>query len=164
MAYGEGDRGVGGWLAFFLVTLGIIGPIFFIVTGYIALSDPSMPLAYGDVWPSLLTAEIILMMTVVAISWFAAWRLLKVFNWTSVRIAIASLWALAFLTVFGEALIVSTISGLELGMLLDVSAGPELVRPFIYATVWTLYLLLSKRVRNTYSGLADEKGVTEVFQ
>jgi hypothetical protein len=164
MAYADGDRGVGGWLAFFLVTLGIIGPLVFLATGYAALSDPAMPIAYGSVWPTLLTAEIILIAVILALNWFVVWRFLRVFNWTSVRIGIAALWILAPLSVFGEALLVSWIARIDFALLLEMSSSAEQFRPFVYATVWTLYLLLSKRVRNTYSGTADEEVMTEVFQ
>ena len=163
MAYGDGDRGVGGWLAFFLVTLGIFGPLALAVSGYLTLSDPTLPLAYGDAWPTLLSAEIGLILTLLAISWFAVWRFLKKFNWTTVRIGIASLWTLSILSVFGEAALVSVIAGLDLGTLMPASAIPEMVRPFGYSTIWTLYLLLSKRVRATYGDVPVGE-VEEVFQ
>lgn len=155
-------KGVGGWLAFFLVTLGVINPLVFTVTGYQALSDPQLPAAYGDAWPALRNAEIALSAFIIAICWFASWRFLKVFNWTTVWIGVATLWTLAPVTVFGEILLVSRIAGIEYGELLAASTGPEMVRPFGYATVWTLYLLLSKRVRNTY-GAGQGETVDEVF-
>ena len=155
-------RGVGGWLAFFLVTLGIFTPLAFIVTGYQVLADPQVAVAYGDVWPTLRNAEIAFIAFVLAILWFACWRFLNVFNWTTVRIGIATLWVLAPLNVFGETFLVSRIAGLDFNELLAETPGPDMVRPFIYATIWTAYLLHSQRVRNTYGGGADES-VGEVF-
>jgi predicted membrane protein len=149
----NGDvRGVGGWLAFFLVTLGIINPLIIAVTGYQTLSDPQVAAAYGDSWPTLFNAELALIGVIVAMCWFACWRFLNRFNGTTVTIGLVTLWALAILTVFGEAFMVSQIAGIDFGELMGALAGPELIRPFIYATIWSLYLLISKRVKNTYRG------------
>jgi hypothetical protein len=70
---------------------------------------------------------------------------------------------IAPLAVFGEVFMVSRIVGLEFGALVAQSSGPELVRPFGYATVWTIYLLRSKRVRNTY-GEGQGEAVGQVFE
>lgn len=160
-------RGVGGWLAFFLVTLGVFSPLFLAVTGYQALSDPQLSTAYGDAWPTLRNAEIALMGVIVAISWFACWRFLNVFNWTTVWIGVATIWTALLLNSLGEALIVSMITGIEFGTVLTAAMGEsnagEEIRPFVYATVWTLYLLRSQRVRNTY-GPGQGEAVGEVFQ
>ena len=159
-------RGDGGWLAFFLLTLGVFSPLFLAVTGYQTLADPALPAAYGDVWPTLRNAEIALIAVMLLISWFACWRFLQVFNWMTVRIGIAALWAVLLLNTFGEPLMVSMITGLDLGIVVDAVLGEsalvEEIRPFFYSAIWTAYLLRSQRVRNTYGANADES-VGEVF-
>lgn len=156
-------RGVGGWLAFFLVTLGIVNPLTLAVTGYQTLGNPEIAAAYGDIWPTLRNAELGIMVLLVGVCWYSCWRFLNLFNRTTVWIGIAALWTLALVTVFGEPYAVSVIAGLDFGELLTSATGAENVRPFGYATIWTLYLLRSKRVRSTY-GPEQGEAVGEVFE
>lgn len=162
MAYGDGDRGVGGWLAFFLVTLGIFTPLATIIGVAVALNDPAAAAVLGPAWTSLRNGEIVLTVLTVGLCWFACWRFLSVFNWTTVKIGIATLWSLVALSVIGEPLVVSMVTGIDLGLLMR-EMGFDLIRPFFYGTIWTLYLLKSMRVRNTYSGEAVREEMAEVF-
>lgn len=162
MAYGDGDRGVGGWLAFFLVTLGIITPGFGIITTLLSFSDADAALAYR-MFPGLASAAIGIMVLAAAVCWFACWRFLTVFKPSTVRIGIATLVFLALVSIVIEPMALSVISGLGYGEIMS-AAGPAVFRPIVYSTVWTLYLLNSKRVRNTYSGLGDQDELGEVFQ
>lgn len=163
MATDPNLRGVGGWLAFFLVTLGVINPLVLGYSAYQLVGDPDIAATFGDLWPTLRNAELGLTAVIIAICWFACWRFLKVFNWTTVRIGIASLWAIAPLAVFAEAFLVSRITGLDYGTVMAEAGGPEMIRPFVYATVWTIYLLRSQRVRNTY-GEGQSAAASDVFQ
>jgi hypothetical protein len=162
MAYADGDRGVGGWLAFFLVTLGIFTPGATILMTLLSFRDPDAALAY-QMYPGLTSVSVGMTLAIAAICWFACWRFLKVFNWQTVRIGIGTLVLLAATSILVEPMVVSAVTGIEFGTLFGL-LGPEQFRPIVYSTIWTLYLLLSKRVRNTYSGTADEEVMTEVFQ
>jgi hypothetical protein len=162
MAYGDGDRGVGGWLTFFLVTLGIFTPGASIILTWLSFQDPDAAAAYR-MYPGLASASLALTAALIAACWFACWRFLRVFNWQTVRIGIFTLVGIATLAIVGEPIIVSAVTGMPFGELLTL-LGPEQFRPVVYATIWSLYLLLSKRVRNTYSGTADEEVMTGVFQ
>jgi hypothetical protein len=82
------------------------------------------------------------------ISVFAGWRLLKDHRLVSVIIAIGSLW------VAGPGLGLISLASLEhAGARISASdVGVVVGRPLVWAAIWTLYLLFSKRVRNTYLG------------
>jgi hypothetical protein len=161
MAYGDGDRGVGGWLAFFLVTLGIFTPGATIILTLLSFGDPDAAFAYR-MYPGLGAAVIAIAGVLVAACWFACWRFLTVFNPQTVRIGIATLIFTTLMSIVVEPMVVSAFTGIDFGTLLGV-LGPEQFRPIGYATIWTLYLLLSKRVKNTYGGATEEE-MTQVFQ
>jgi hypothetical protein len=162
MAYGDGDRGVGGWLAFFLVTLGIFTPGASIILTLISLRDPEVASA-SAIYPSLVPASIAMTVALTAACWFACWRFLKVFNRQTVRIGIATLVFVGAMAVVIEPLVISAVMGLDFGTVVALN-GAEGFRPVVYCTVWTLYLLLSKRVQNTYSGTGSEEEMSEVFR
>ncbi len=162
MAYGDGDRGVGGWLAFFLVTLGVITPGFIIVTTLQPYSDSSLSVVLGSTYSTLMTTDLVMSGLMVALCWFAVWRFLKVFNWTTVKIGIGTLWTLVVLNLIVTPLVVSSVTGLSFGLILQ-AGGATMIRPIIYATIWTRYLLMSKRVRATYGGGPNEE-VSQVFE
>lgn len=162
MAYGDGDRGVGGWLAFFLITLGVITPGASIIVTLLSFNDPDTLLAY-EMYPSLVWTQIAMTTVLMAACWFACWRFLKVFNRATVRIGIGTVLFLTLLSILVEPMVVSAITGIRFGEIAG-AMGPELFRPIVYAAIWTTYLLVSKRVQNTYSGLRSEEELSEVFQ
>lgn len=149
MAYEDGPVGVGGWLTFFLVTLGIFSPLGTIISIAVIANNASLHAAFGDVARTLVRAEWALAAVICILCWFACYRFLKIFNPLTVWIGIVILWTLAILNGIGEPLIVSMISGVDLGLIWREGAA-DFIRPIGYATIWTLYLLLSKRVKNTY--------------
>jgi hypothetical protein len=143
-------RGVEGWLMFFLVTLAVLTPVFLIIGAFIQWEDAST--AYR-IYPGLGAVDIGSAALIVILAWFAAYRLTAVFNRTSVHITISILWIIALIYVLVQPILVGAVTGLSVGDVLS-AAGPEQFRPLGYATIWTAYLLTSKRVRNTY-GAAD---------
>lgn len=152
MADGYGEyEGVGGWLVFFLVTLGVFTPGFLIFTTVREFSDPLLTLAYGETLGTLQLAVWAIVIVTCALAWFSVYRLLRVFNWRSVVITIASLWLIALANTLFASWLIATIAGIPLGELMK-EVNIELVRPFIYAGIWTTYLLVSRRVANTYRG------------
>lgn len=160
--YGE-LRGVGGWLAFFLVAFGILSPLtalFSIVTMLYGAQGGAA--VFGDAWMPLQIFE----WAVIAVSfggiWFAVWRMLQVHNWQSVRITIATIWLVGPAMVLVEAAGVAWLFGLSFGETF-AGAGPDVVRPFIFATIWTIYLLKSERVANTYPQAPEVEEMAETF-
>ncbi len=155
--YGEYE-GVGGWLAFFLVTLGVFTPGFMIFTMVRDLSDPLLTLAYGETLGTIQIAVWGIVIFTCALAWFSVYRLLRVFNWRSVVITIASLWLIALANTFFGTWLLATIAGIPVGEFLK-EMGAELIRPFVYAGVWTAYLLISRRVANTYHRDGEEAAI-----
>ena len=97
MADGYGEyEGVGGWLAFFLVTLGLFTPAFLIFTTVRDFSDPLLELAYGETLGTLRLAIWGLVLGTCLLAWFAVYRMLRVFTWKSVVITIVALWPVSY--------------------------------------------------------------------
>ncbi len=164
MAYGDGElRGVGGWLTFFLVTLGVFSPAVTLIS-VLTMTNGQTAAAFGDAWDSVLRAEWSIAGIACLAMWFAVYRFLAVRNWTTVLIGIAVIWLVASVTLIVEPLIVAGLLGLPLTQLYG-AMGSSLVRPLIYAGIWTAYLLKSERVANTYRHpeRGDEEALAEVF-
>lgn len=163
MAYTDGPRGIGGWLAFFLVTLSIFGPLLEIASIVAQLSNPDIARAYGARWPGVRTSALALSATGIVICWFLAGRFLLIRNWRTVRIGVGGLWLLCALNVLVAPLLVSYFGGIPFRALVN-QLLPALVRPVLYAMIWTAYLLRSRRVRNTYADPdANEAELARVF-
>ena len=155
--------GVGGWLAFFVISLAVLTPLAMIGgTAANLYGDSAIAAAYGDRWTALQIFEWALSLLIIALAWYMAWRLMKVEVWQTVRIVIAGIWLLGIGSVILETLGVWLIGGLSLDLALG-AIGPELIRPFIYGAIWTTYFLRSRRVANTYLRNADPNEIAEVF-
>ena len=165
MACRDGPSGIGGWLAFYLVTLGVISPLVTIVNLYSNLfADPAVGTFYGDRWPALLAAELAINFLLLAAIYYVVWRFFLRKEWRTVRIAIAVMWISAVPVALLELVVVSLLGGLDFGALVPASIG-DLLKPMIYSALWTTYLLRSVRVANTYPR-EDEaaEGLAEVFE
>ena len=164
MANYDGElRGIGGWLAFFLVTLGVFTPLNAVVSLATLAADAEVAASYGAQWGRLLVLEWTLVGISVAAAWVAVWQFFHVRRWQTVRFAIGVLWLLALLAVVGEPLGVSLMTGLAFGDVFAGAAG-EFVRPLVYSSLWTAYLLKSERVANTYPLADPGDEIVEVFE
>lgn len=83
------------------------------------------------------------------LSAYAGWELLRVRRWSAVRQAIVVLWLTGPVGSFvmGYAIPLLTLRESSAGQPLFIMS---MLASFVGATVWTVYLLKSKRVRNTY--------------
>lgn len=164
MAYGDELVGVKGWLLLFVVILGVFTPASSVFGIYAALySDPGAAAAYET--STFSTLEMVAWLLVVlstAICWFVVYRLVRVRNWTTVRIAIAGILATSIGAVAVEFAAVSWILGIPAEALAS-ALGPDLVRPVVFSVIWITYLLRSRRVANTYGDDFAEEHVTDVF-
>jgi hypothetical protein len=159
-------EGIGGWLAFFLVTLGVITPISVLVTTGITTTSTDVDPGFLSVWPRVVVMEWILAGITALACWFALYRFLRVRTWQTVRIGIAVLVLITAIAIFVEPLLAAALLGVSFGQIFQAT-GSELVRPIIYCGIWTAYLLRSDRVANTYR-LAplerDAEALSEVFE
>ena len=157
----EGPSGVGGWLAFFLVVIGIFSPIRVVVELLGLHNDAATAAAYGDRWSAILGYSWVISAIELAICWFVAWRLLTVHNRLSVQIAIMGIWIVSVGALALSFVLVSIVAQLSLAALF-AAGGVDLLRAFVFAGIWTAYFRLSKRVANTYRDRTGEEAA-EVF-
>ena len=154
--------GVGGWLAFFVVVIGILSPLRIVIEMVILQRDPEMPLVFGDSWPMINGLEWALSAFQLALCFFMAWRLLKMHEPQTVRLVIAGLWIIGPGVMLVEFLLIGALTDLPVGELLAAGGGVEVVRSIVFATVWTAFFRMSKRVANTYHQ-AQGAQAAEVF-
>ena len=154
MTYGDDRlRGVGGWLAFLVISLMALGPLA-VIAGTLAdlgTAEQVNPPLSASGWQFVEIVDWGLALIQIAMMVYTGWRLNKVFRRSTVKFAIVMLWAMGpGLGLLGLAAI-----GLFANVNpFDSSTLSALARPIIYAFVWTLYLMMSRRVENTY----DEEG------
>lgn len=164
MAYSEGPRGIGGWLGFFLITLGVIAPLRILLTAYGLFSDPQIAAAYGERWTMLVSVEAVLIVLNLGALGFLVWRFFAHRTWQTVRICVAGIWLIPIVITVLETLAVTLIGGVPAGPLIT-QMMPDMAKALVYATLWTAYLLRSVRVANTYPREdADEAELAEVFE
>ena len=94
--------GIGGWLLFFLLALGLFSPVAMIGRLIGLLGDPSIAAAFGEAWAPLRLVELALVALSVALAWFLVWRLLYRRSWTSVQMIIVGIWLLTIGGLFLE--------------------------------------------------------------
>jgi hypothetical protein len=155
--------GIGGWLAFFWISITFLGPLSLIASMSGQLyGDETVAAAFGDKWPMVQAGEWFLAALSVAGMWFLSWRLMKVETWKTVKIVIAGLWIIGMGGPLLEVLLIGATGLVDAGTL-GKTLGEELVRPLIASTIWTAYFLRSRRVRNTYPRESDREEMAEIF-
>jgi hypothetical protein len=162
---GYSDRplaGVGGWLTFFLVVIGILSPLRILFEIVSLHADPQVAAAFGDIWAIIIPIEWGLAAIQVGICWFMAWRLLNVETWQTVRIVIAGIWIAGLGVPALEFAAVALIAAVPIDQMMT-GASTELVRALIFSGIWTAYFLRSERVANTYLRPGHDDRVAEVF-
>lgn len=164
MAYADGEReGVGGWLVFFLVTLGLFTPLFAIGTA-LALSELAAAAFDPEPFQGAIAWKWGFVAVRCALVWFAVGRFLFIRNWTTVQIGVISLWVLAAYALAIDPVIVSPLTDLATGDLVAAPGLASFIQPIGYAAIWTAYLLNSERVANTYRPRSDDDGLAEPFE
>lgn len=163
MAYTDPEgAGVGGWLAFFVLVIAIFSPLGVVITTAAALyRDNGIAQAFPDSWVAIQAFEWALAAISIAGCWYIAWRLNKVQVWRTVQITIAGLWLLSVGTLAMEFIGISLLTGVAVANIAAAAMGPQLIRPFVFAAIWSAYFLRSKRVANTYPRHGTE--IAEVF-
>lgn len=153
MGYSEDDRlrGVAGWLGFLCLTFLFLSPTITSVVTWTELHDAELAdprLAELAIWRTFKLYTWSLFAVATGLSVFTGWRLYTVHRPSSVRLTMAMLWALGP----GLMLLDSAIAGLALGIPLEIDSATkfDIIGGTVGATLWTAYLLLSRRVKNTY--------------
>ena len=140
--YGRrGPAGMSGWLAVFVVTLGLNAVICLSLSGSLARDalNGSGPIANPRLHRYVVAAALLAMIRSAGYA-IVAWRLVgSRTRWTP-RIAIAGVW------------LIGPGSWLATG----ATASWAALGPILYAAIWTAYLLRSDRVANTYAPRDDD--------
>ena len=160
--YIDGPEGVGGWLGFFVVALGLLSPGAGVIQMLGLYSDPAIASAFGTSWPLVQVAEWSLFALSVAACWYLVWRLFNVRTRGTVHLVIAGIWLISIGGSIADFVVVALGSGMPIG---DIVAfgGVEMVRPILFCVIWTAYFLVSKRVANTYQDEPAGDPLAEVF-
>lgn len=158
MAYDERAlRGIGGWLAFLIVLLGIVGPLWLLMlllgTWQMAADEIGMDRTVFQ-WTMAVTT-----ISRIAVMLYIAWLLYTVHRPATVRIAILGLWVASIgVTILHLMLLVVFTN--ERPLVTIIGGIPLLALEALPAAIWTLYLRCSRRVANTY---ALDGNVADVF-
>lgn len=149
-------KGVAGWLAFLVTVLGLVSP-----TNKMLDLFNNLGLPWDYDWEPVLTMTWLLNLAAIFFSVYLAYRLFVGRDWQTVRFVIAGVWVISVGTTIAIWAIAYLIAPDELNDEMGVFMG-ELLRGVVFGTVWTLYLLNSKRVRNTYSDSGHD-GIAQTF-
>lgn len=155
-------KGVKGWLLTFVIIIAIVSPGWAAIRTYSDLHTGAADyLGDSPLFTSIRTLAWATVAFACLVGWFVAWRLLSIFNWTSVRIAIAGIWLSSVGTLVIQYFGAVWFVGIPGDLLFSTAQPQDFIRPLIFAIVWTSYLLKSERVANTYRDPGEQ---AEVFE
>ena len=152
----EGRRlvGVKGWLTVFVVTLVLSGLVSLIVRLHAkGTTSPFITVRPG--WSWYLALQWMLALGRAGGFTFVAWLLYERQVPTTPRTSILCLWTLALAPALADFVGVTVLLGIDPAAA-ATAVGAQLIRPLVYAAVWTLYLRRSRRVRYTYADESEE--------
>lgn len=163
----SGDRrltGLRGWLLLLVLTLGLFSPLRLIYHAFASLYARDVVARMGQEpgWPAYRVAETITFCAHIAILLFMAWRLVKVRHWSSVRLCVAGIWAATLGLLLVECALGVILLGATADQMIDIAFGPA-IQGAIFCSLWTGYLLRSRRVANTYPDRSDDDRLAAVF-
>ena len=151
--------GLKGWLMLFWISLVFINPLYAVTslnTDILSMEANLPGLENVPVWGNLKAYCWIHTICSVAILWAAGFYLCRRYEWRSVQISILAIWLAGpvsiILTGFGFYMMFGSLFAM-MGRLLP----EEFLASLIYPAIWTLYLLKSERVQNTYRKTGVER-------
>lgn len=156
--------GIGGWLAFLIASLMVISPLLGFGNLYGTFSDVKTMqpiLAASPEWLRYKAGTWFIFALFAAISYAAGYRLWKIRTPESVRFAVAAIWLVGPVAQICHAGWSAVALGQGIAANGLASTVGEVAGSCIIATFWTLYLLRSTRVHNTYAmGLIAQQART----
>lgn len=155
-------RGTGGWLGLLVFTLAIISPIRILLATMAALNvETTVEAQIGPNWRTYEFLSWFLAVLSIAGAMFLAWRLVYVQRRSTIGLVIGGLWVLALLPLLIDVTLGLALFPMFTSEHVAQSLPVELLRSAIYPTVWSAYLLRSRRVANTY--IIDETTAKHIF-
>jgi Protein of unknown function (DUF2569) len=143
-------KGVGGALGFLVAILVFLSPLLSTIMTFVQQQEAAdfyPELVDGDLWQSAMILDWSMVVLSTILSVLAGILLIKRFKRSTVFVVILLIWFSAvgvgiMSLILGDYILPGSSSG--------SAAGASLGRPIAFSLVWTLYLLISRRVRNTY--------------
>lgn len=166
MAKDVNRSGVDGWLLVFILLLGIVAPIYYLFDAYRVVSSTRYLINSGtftEGGAAILVAVIVTLTAVMlGLLWLAAWRLWRVFRWSSVRLAIAVVWF-----VFVGIVLIDMFGGIVLApdawRIIVAGKASAFATGMVLAFGATVYLTSARRVANTYRRPGSLGEANDVF-
>ncbi|MDO9362833.1 MAG: DUF2569 family protein [Sphingopyxis sp.] len=144
-------RGVGGWLGLLVFILGIATPIRTLIETKTAVTHAAIiGRLLGPNVPTYVQFSWALAATCVVGALYLTYRLVAVHRWSTIGIVIVGLWCLYLLPAVIDAVVTSLLFPKAAGGML-IDALWSSAKGAVWATIWTTYLMASKRVANTYA-------------
>ncbi len=157
-------RGVGGWLAFFIVALVFLAPSIAFAQLAIHLSNLETIREYASAphWTGYKASLWGTLTVGLLLNLYVGYCLWKRHVWASVHFTLWGLWVIRpAISIAGTLLAWQFFDPTTYDGKLSIIAG-ILVRPALSSGIWTAYLLRSKRVRNTYVRLSEEESPQKI--
>lgn len=143
-------HGVGGWLAFFVFSLGIVNPAYTAFSAYTSYWQAEPAFVQYPSLRTIVIVDLVVSALLMAFSVYAAVALLRL-QQNAVRVAKVFLVILLIYSLLSPFAVL--LAGLPEAATDKVIAAiaPTLLRPIIYFAIWFSYLSKSKRVKATYT-------------
>lgn len=145
--------GVRGWLLFFCLTLMVFSPLATLgeTAKNIAEAERAIPgLTNVEAWSHYTLGAWAVAWLYSGLFAFAGYKLYNHFYRSSVSIAVRIIWLAPMLLMAADMWLGFYFLEITPARYIDVEYMTTMFRAVVYATVWTLYLKFSRRVRNTY--------------
>lgn len=159
-----GPKGVGGWLLLLVAGMMFLGPLLGAgrIAGNIFTAEQQFPaLKASEQWGTYTSATWLIFLAAAAASVYGGWGLLRGKDWSVVSRAKLILWISGPAASLVLGVLVPKMTLGEWGVDAKIVVG--LIASVIATAIWTAYLSRSKRVRNTYSALADSADIPHKF-
>lgn len=146
-------KGVGGWLLLLVILLMLVSPIltFGSTSGQFYSVEMKFPeMAQSSNWQTYKSIMWTATLGYISASFFAAYRLLKTHEASSVSLVIGFLWIGKSTLIVTDFFASIALLNLDVSVIFSPQVLGNVIQWIVIASLWTLYLKRSKRVRNTY--------------
>lgn len=156
MDYRPELKGVGGWLTLLIIGLCIMSPLsgFGKLSSDFEMAEKSTPVLLTlNTWADYKQYTWWVFSLSALLSFIAGYRLWKIHSKDSVRFAIIVLWTVNLLKPLGYFFVGYATLGQQAASAATTSLISAGFGGLIMAGIWTMYLMKSRRVKNTYQSL-----------
>lgn len=145
--------GIGGWLSFLIFSLMFLGPFIggaHLIGQFQSVLQARPELAENSKWLSFESASWFLFWITTTIGVIAGYRLRKIHNPKSVTFAVITLWGIGPIADVVSLIIAYVVLNLSISAAFPPQVIGKILGSSLISGGWSLYLMRSKRVENTY--------------